>query len=275
MSRTRRNLVEDAILAPNYDSSQYVEEYLKPHMRRFEKTVSLLGEIASPEMNLIDVGSYGSLVPALQVILGLKRISVTEPHQQDKSRSEDQCLPNARNGGKYHFHVDRFDIESTFPYPAGMFDIVLFTEVLEHIALDPVHTLSEINRITKVGGWMLLSTPNCASAKSVLKILRGGNPNFYPVYNKQPSRDRHNREYTAWEVKELLRLTGYEVIVFEAIDVYDEKQRLPLMLINLTLRLAHVCSCGLIKSRDRGDTIFALGKKISAPTERYPSFLYV
>jgi len=272
-----KKAVEDAILAPTYDSRRYVDEYLKPHMKRFTQTVALLQKIARPEMRVIDVASYGSLMPALKDILGLVDITLTEPRQPNKTASEDSTLPNARYGHKYQFHIDRFDIGGSFPHRDSTFDIVLFTEVLEHLAVDPVHTLAEINRITKPGGWLLLSTPNCASAKSIAKILRGGNPNIYPFYTKQPLRDRHNREYVPWEVKELLRSCGYHVNLLKTVDVYDEGQQanFKFFLIKKALWLASFLSLGSIKAEDRGDTILALGKKTSAITDRYPAFLYV
>jgi SAM-dependent methyltransferase len=266
--------VERAILSPDYSSEKYVDEYLKPHMRRFYITLRMLEKISTPAMRVIDVGSYGSLVPALTEILGLSQIVITTPPQANKPASEDTCLADARNGSRFRFRADRFDLEGPFPYSDETFDIVIFTEVLEHLSVDPMHALSEINRITKTGGWMVLSTPSCTSVKSLMKILRGGNPNCYPVYTKQPSRDRHNREYTPWEVRQLLAACGYEVTAFETIDVYNDRR--PVWpLIKAGLWLSSCLSLGFIKFRDRGDTIFALGKKISGTKNRYPDFLYV
>jgi SAM-dependent methyltransferase len=267
--------VELAVLAPQYDSKQYVDEYLKPHMHRFQETIVLLRTIANRGMHLIDVGSYGSLVPAFKDILGLEHITTTEPAQSGKPQSEDICLPSTRNGTRYGFHVDRFDLESSFPYADGEFDVVVFTEVLEHLTLDPVRTLAEINRITRKGGWLLVSTPNCASAKSVMRILRGRNPNFYPVYTKQPSRDRHNREYAPWEVRELLTLCGYDITLFTTVDVYSEPANRTLRLVKSLLVMGSLLSLGLVSSRERGDTIFALARKTNGIKERYPDFLYV
>jgi SAM-dependent methyltransferase len=266
--------IAETILAPNYNSQKYIDGYLKPHMRRFNETVEMLRMVAQPKMRVVDVGSYGSLVPALKDLLGLNDITITQPCDGNPSLSEDSYLLDAQKGAAYSFHVDRFDVEGTFPYSDQTFDLVLFTEVLEHLAYDPVHTLRELNRITRDGGWLLLSTPNCASAKSLLKVLVGRNPNFYPAYSKERSRDRHNREYAPSEVKELLKLTGYDVRVFRTMDVYDDFAPLPLKLLKILLALGRLCSFGLIRSRDRGDTIFAVGKKSSAPSERYPSFLY-
>lgn len=268
--------IEDALLAPQYESEAYVNNYLNVHMSRFVETVSLLKPLIRPGVRVVDVGSYGSLVPAFRDILGIRDITLTEPFDQKKPASEDNFLRNARNGGQYSFHVDRFDVEGPFPYPDASFDIVVFTEVLEHLSRDPSQTMSEINRITTSGGFLVLSTPNCASARSVLRILRGGNPNIYPIYQRQPSTDRHNHEYAPWEVRELVRLSGFSPTVFKTVDVYEDHDfgRLWRWQIRALLGLASVLTFNLIRARNRGDTIFVVGKKTSAVLERYPWFLY-
>jgi len=275
-SREFRETVQAAMLAPQYNSQEYVNDYLNVHMNRFIETVSLLQTIIQSEMRIVDVGSYGSLVPALIDIFNVSNITLTEPLHENKPSSEDSFLKNARNGERYSFHVDRFDIEGAFPFSDASFDIVIFTEVLEHLSRDPSHTMSEINRITKLGGCIVLSTPNCASMRSVLRILRGGNPNIYPIYQRKPSTDRHNHEYVPWEILELLKLSGYTLSTFKTIDVYKDPQFgcMRKFQAKAILALGKFLTFNLIKVRDRGDTIFAIGRKVSGIQERYPGFLY-
>ncbi len=265
-------VVEEAILAPLYDSQEYVDTYLRTHMKRFAETIRLLQPIVHPDTRVVDVGSYGSLVPALEDVLGLKHVTITAPLQDNRPRSEDTILLDARNGGRYRFHVDRFDLAGPFPYADEIFDVVIFTEVLEHLAVDPLHTLSELSRVTRTGGWLLVSTPNCASAKSLLSILRGNHPYLYPIYTKQPSHDRHNREYVPWEVKELLTASGYELTSLTTVDVYGET--LAERVAKAALRMTRLFMLKSPRLQNRGDTIFALGKKVSGVKDRYPAFLY-
>ncbi|MBB5035175.1 class I SAM-dependent methyltransferase [Prosthecobacter vanneervenii] len=44
-------------------------------------------------------------------------------------------------------------------YPADSFDVVVMTEVLEHLS-DPVLALGQIRQVLKSGGWMLITVPN-------------------------------------------------------------------------------------------------------------------
>jgi len=269
--------VQTTLLAPEYESMAYVDDYLKVHMIRFAETVYLLQSIIQPGMRVIDVGSYGSLVPALREMLGVTNITLTEPANERKPSSEDSFLSNAKNGRDYEFHVDRFDIEGPFPYEDNSFDLVIFTEVLEHLSRDPLQTMSEINRITHPRGYLVMSTPNCASVRSVIRILRGGNPNVYPVYQRRASTDRHNHEYVPWEVRELLSASGYIAIVCKTADVYEDQQfgSLWTFVTRALLKIGSILTFDLVRARDRGDTIFAVAKKTGAVQDRYPGFLYV
>lgn len=66
---------------------------------------------------------------------------------------------------KYSIRVVRGDIENAFlPFTDERFDLVIFSEVIEH--LDPrkvKFVLKEINRVLKRRGLLLLTTPNLAS----------------------------------------------------------------------------------------------------------------
>ena len=84
-------------------------------MKRFAETIGLLQPIIRPAMRIVDLGSYGSLVPALRDLLEKTDITLTEPFQERKPASENSFLQNARNGVRgVRVHVDRFDIERAF-----------------------------------------------------------------------------------------------------------------------------------------------------------------
>ena len=55
------------------------------------------------------------------------------------------------------------------PFQDGHFDMVLFCEVIEHLNYDPAFPLSEIHRVLRPGGIMLLTTPNEGSLSNRLK----------------------------------------------------------------------------------------------------------
>ncbi|MEM1632378.1 MAG: class I SAM-dependent methyltransferase [Thermofilum sp.] len=91
-------------------------------------------------------------------------------------------------------------------------DCALFAEVLEH--LNPYyvsHTMSEINRVLKPGGKLILTTPNIASLFRRLRLLLG----------IQPQYATHVREYTKKEVEKLLLEHGFRVLISQYSEVND------------------------------------------------------
>jgi 2-polyprenyl-3-methyl-5-hydroxy-6-metoxy-1,4-benzoquinol methylase len=99
------------------------------------------------------------------------------------------------------FHVVECDVErEELPFPAASFDAVLFTEVLEHLAItDPVVVLGRLRRVLRPGGVVVFSTPNVCNLSNVIALLLGVNV-FWPRELFYGSLDRHNREWTPAEV---------------------------------------------------------------------------
>lgn len=103
-----------------------------------------------------------------------------------------------------------------YPLPDGSFDIVLLTEVLEHLRDYPLRALTETARILRPGGIVLLTTPNAASPQNRVRLAFG-----HSVYT--PLSDwmfglphaRHAREYTAAELTELVHRADLELISIE------------------------------------------------------------
>jgi 2-polyprenyl-3-methyl-5-hydroxy-6-metoxy-1,4-benzoquinol methylase len=111
-----------------------------------------------------------------------------------------------------------WDLEAS-PYPLedSSFDIVLLTEVLEHLRDYPATALEEAHRLLRPGGLLLLTTPNAAQVLNRLRLLAG-----HSVYT--PLHDwlhglphaRHAREYTAAELTALVRHAGLELVQLQS-----------------------------------------------------------
>jgi SAM-dependent methyltransferase len=68
----------------------------------------------------------------------------------------------------------KVDIEQErWPLDSAFADAVVMTEVIEHLYLNPLHTLLEINRILRSGGLLLLSTPNLLSIRNRANFALG------------------------------------------------------------------------------------------------------
>jgi len=82
-------------------------------------------------------------------------------------------------------------------------DCAVFTEVLEHLHYYHVPTvLAKIGKALKVGGYLVLTTPNVASLFRRLRLLLG----------RQPIYRYHVREYTMGEVLGITREAGFDIV---------------------------------------------------------------
>lgn len=126
--------------------------------------------------------------------------------------------PDRMNGliNSLGLDIKQCDIEQErFPLDDGSVLGVVFTEVLEHLRINPIHTLEEINRVLEPDGRVLLTTPNLTSIYNINSYLRDGKiTDPYDEFAKlrEVGHMGHVREYTASEVQSLLEKTGYEIV---------------------------------------------------------------
>jgi SAM-dependent methyltransferase len=107
------------------------------------------------------------------------------------------------------FNFDHFNMEeSRFPYEDASFDVVLYCEIIEHLLMNPVHTLTEIRRVLKPGGLLVVTTPNVARLGNVLAMADGRS--IYDPYSGFGPYGRHNREFSMAELLHLLEFAGFE-----------------------------------------------------------------
>jgi SAM-dependent methyltransferase len=110
-------------------------------------------------------------------------------------------------------NVLKCDIElEQFPLEDNRADIVLLFETFEHLRIDPIFTFSEIVRILRPGGVMLLSTPNLKSLKGLYNYLLRNLSyscagNIFEEYSKLGKYGHmgHVREYTRRELVDFAR----------------------------------------------------------------------
>ena len=138
--------------------------------------------------------------------------------------------------------------------------------MLEHLHSDPIGVLAEINRVLRVGGTLLVTTPNLASCHSVGCALRQESPYVYGKFEPHgTSTDRHNREYTPGEVARLTRAAGFDILRLETRRSWWQHD--PDILRLIAARGERIAQ--------RGDNIFYLGKKVAPVRDRYPEEFYL
>ncbi len=104
------------------------------------------------------------------------------------------------------------------PFPSEAFDMIVFTEILEHLNFNPLPLLREFYRILRPGGLVYCATPNLASLVNRLSMLRGVsyiNPVEHLHWNLEPNTGMsvglHWREWTKSELIELFSGCGFKL----------------------------------------------------------------
>jgi SAM-dependent methyltransferase len=243
-------------------------KYLETHQTRLAKTLEITPPGCSCD-RILEMGAYLQITPALHTRLGYGEVRGC--YYGKLGRVDHKTVTSAA-GETFACDIDHFDAEKdTFPYPAGHFSTVLCCELIEHLFEDPMHLMSEVNRILKPDGHFVITTPNVAALRGIAAILQGYHPGFFHAYIKPAESGevdaRHNREYTPREIHLLLENSGFEVTLLETGEFRDEPHP-------EFAWVTHLLKTYWLDTDRRGDGIYAVGRKTGPVRERYPGWLY-
>ena len=239
--------------------------YAMQHMRRFIGTLQRIPPPQSSSDRLLELGSLMHLAPAIKKFCGYQEVCGADFWESDEKLVYETVAQ--KDGADVHtFELRNFNVErDPFPWPDSHFRVALCCEILEHLQSDPMHMLWELNRVLAPDGFLLLTTPNIVSARSIEGLLVGCAPYLLSQYNRKTPIDQHNREYAPYEVGVALASAGFTVVELETEDVWMRSNP---AIIELLKEVE-------LSTENRGDNIFALARKTGAPIERYPKELYV
>ncbi len=243
-------------------------EYLAAHAARLTHTLEITPR-GGPGDSILEMGAYLQITPALQTKLGYGTVRGS---YYGPAGRVDHRVVTSETGEQFACDIDLFNAEQDpFPYGEGCFSTVLCCELIEHLMRDPMHLMSEVNRILKPGGHLVLTTPNIASLRAVAGILQGYHPGFFQAYLRPSEAGetdaRHNREYTPLEIHQLLENSGFEIVRLET-GPFRHKAGAEFAWVRMLLDRQR------LDTSLRGDCIYAVGCKTGAVRDRYPSWLY-
>jgi SAM-dependent methyltransferase len=93
----------------------------------------------------------------------------------------------------------RADLNGKWPYPDGHFDVIVSTEVIEHVE-NPWHFMREVKRLMKDDGIALITTPNNESERARRAFTRHGEFPWFR-YEHLYSPLRHITPVFSWQMK--------------------------------------------------------------------------
>jgi len=104
-----------------------------------------------------------------------------------------------------------FTLPISLPIASNSYDVIIATEVLEHL-ISPIEMIAEGARVLRKGGIFMITTPNVSHIGAVLKLLRGRS-NYErlersPMFLKTDKWRGHIRFYDKDELKQLFARFG-------------------------------------------------------------------
>ncbi|KKU83897.1 MAG: Methyltransferase type 11 [Candidatus Amesbacteria bacterium GW2011_GWC2_47_8] len=198
-----RSVIEDL----GYPYSAKDKEF---YIERYEKILGLLPKIRQGDVGL-EVGLAGVILAiTVRRMFGLKRLYALE-HPAAVKQFSRRYLGSLK---KEKIILSGVDLHRRrLPWKDRFFDFVICSEVIEHlIPADVPGFFSELRRVMKKGGWVVVTTPNIASLTKRLSLLVGKNPNEFDLRLHEGRTYGHVREYTMQEVEIVLTEAGFKVV---------------------------------------------------------------
>jgi len=129
------------------------------------QVLSLLKKTGVAGAHCLDVGPGTGRWLSFLRQLGARNLAAVDISKQSLERCRRWCDA-----------VFKIDIENeNLPFPSNTFDIIISFEVLEHL-IHPELFITEMLRVVKPGGLVLMTTPNLCSFASRVRMLFGGRP---------------------------------------------------------------------------------------------------
>ncbi|WP_312843310.1 class I SAM-dependent methyltransferase [Diaphorobacter nitroreducens] len=250
-------LIDDVISLALYEQQR---DYLKMHRNRYIYTLEVLFSLL-PAKKFIDVGSSGLFQYLIKELSPFTDVCGTQYSSEAGVKVE---AADFKGIGEFRYYLGNPE-SFCYAIESGSFDLVLCAEVIEHMSVDPMALLAEMNRIMRLDARMVITTPNIVSCRSLLQALNHEMPyNFY-AFNRNRSTDRHNIEYSPDLLRRIVEAAGFEVEKLSTVNCWSAPD----------VRVEAFLGKNGFRQDLRGDDIVLVARKKEGVRDRYPDFLYL
>ncbi len=237
-----------------YSTIQTEEEksYFLVHQVRYKIILETIEKLSDgKKLKILDIGCFPFHIGRVLQLVGHTVYGISSHHEpiQDKNIA----ILNIE--------------EAQFPYKNNFFDLVLCSEVIEHLPHSPVFPLTQMYRVAKQNGFLIITTPNITRLINRVKLFFGISI-LYPidVFFENNGRGnslyhRHNREYTLHEAETLLKKIEWNIYQKKYTISYTpfRKKIVPDPFLLWIAKLVNYLCMRLVPSFS--DTLFIIGKK--------------
>jgi len=203
------------------------KEYGRQHKQRFWELVNAMGLLlqgmSQPQVLEFGVsefsGLYGKLFPHMQ-------FNTSDRPSADDYIGFTQAVCKQLVGGD-HLPLDLTDTHALALFAQGQkgrFDLILLTEVLEHLCIHPVDILRPLIQALSSQGLLYLTTPNFFALEKRQLMQRWQNPQeVYPAAEGNWDAHHHHREYCLTEMLPFIEQAGGQLKGFYYSGCWDQQ----------------------------------------------------
>jgi len=195
---------------PDADFAVHTDGMFRPDVRRVSMILSMALSVLGPDASGegLEVGcAFGYLLFSAAALLPqIRWTGVDTPGRTYRHRDAyDKAFR------EYNCRFVAADIcKEPLPFADGQFLVVTFSEVLEHLPVERVSfVFSELARVIRPKGVLLVSSPNQASLECRVRLLRGKSILAMPEIDPAIGVLGHIRLYTPAEIKSPLGKWGF------------------------------------------------------------------
>lgn len=241
------------------------------HRPRYQRNLERIDELCPANGRVLDIGSHYLHTAAALKVMGFQvvgmDVSAFASAQVVRDRAARFQLQNVP--------VDDFAAGEFLPGHDDSFDVVVFSEILEHITFNPLRFWKRVYEVLRPGGTIYVTTPNSMTPWKIMStikraILLDGIGITIPMIFRTVTYGHHWKEYSASEVRRYFQMLSPDFEV--SIRTYSYR---PLPPVDLSIKAAVRSLCVRLSQaipafRDELDVVVRLRERTRWSLESPP-----
>ena len=143
--------------------------YLQAHFKRFKRTFEFASEGLPDASSVLDIGCHW-LHQAYFFAGNGHRVTAADAPNTLRLSNVKAAAAELNISLLSYTRLDQ--AQGLVDLPSDHFDLIVFAEIIEHLAFNPLILWKEIYRVMKPGGRIIISTPNSVFYRSVIGRLQ-------------------------------------------------------------------------------------------------------
>ena len=185
-------------------SSESQKRYVQGHSKRFEHLFNfIITRYKNKDLKILDIGKGLLTLKLNEYYHSITSLGFSDEIDQGGHKIDAlEAIP--------HISFDLNQSKNVEKWPIEKFDLIIFSEVIEHLSKAPEFALLFLHSLLNDNGHMICTTPNAAAIFRRFKLLQGYNPYArIRFYCENPG---HYREYTKKELTQMGNECGFEIV---------------------------------------------------------------